>query len=391
MKTSRIVLLIALFIAAIGPWGQSVADQRVDATYTSETTGSVISIGSSSNANFDPDNITISETGNYTQEIVTIASEFADLRISFLDRPTSLDLVMADAHAFNSPYGHKYEILLQQVDAKTATLLEFTTYKLQFIEVGYLEMSQPVAGGPAVVLSIYTTEEFLIEQLNWFAANVTIDGESPFLEQTYEHLQPLLDGTSDTTPQLMTDYGTALADWEELGLVSESEWRSPNLGSVVTWDSTWEVPFNRTDIIETIEGGLDSIMLITPDMDGEIVISIGSTAENADTPQGWINRWTSEEFTGNLAGSYPLTLLAVTSSENTAAVMYEKTSQWGHTYVVSYEAYLTDEGTVIATRTTATREDFGGIYNLSRTSVTVDGGAYPRAWTADEIEAVFAD
>ena len=388
MKTLRSCWFVLLLAFTMVPTQSNVVAQADDTTYTSEKTGRVIDIGNSGEAKFDLEGTFTDESIGFYQENIAIARGSSTFFVAFTSDKLTPQAWESNSSAFNAPDSMVYQILYQEMGPVSSSTLTRSWYRLQFTEVTYSEYQLQGIDEDPIALAVYASETTLVDDLQWAVENITVDGERPLMQTDYSHLQPYLDGTSGVEPRVVIDYITDVSDWEELGLVSETEWVSPQYGTRISWDDSWSVMFAKGDAIVSFEDDIDSISLTTAELDAEVYVSVLDPTPERSTPQDWIDRWTSSEFLTQTGGQRSLTVIDSQVSDTTASVIVLATTWYGDEYIVIYDVYVPQDGAMIVRRTNATRENMPHAIALTWETLTADGDLIPHSWTIEEIEGL---
>lgn len=189
----------------------------------------------------------------------------------------------------------------------------------------------------------------------------------------------------DSTPEVDDNTTTADLDgWEELGLVSDSEWESPTIGSVVTWDTvTWEFPTDYEEAI-MVNGaeGYDVLTLQTTDGLGYVYITVEE--DTGTSPADLTAYWMSPEYADSFTNE--ITLFETATTANTASVVYETTNTADQPLFVVVEATFMDDGTLVFSQISAAPETIHDVYGQYLEGVEVNGVALDTTWTVEEVQ-----
>ena len=177
-------------------------------------------------------------------------------------------------------------------------------------------------------------------------------------------------------------------DWSEMGLVSDTEWHSPNSDITFDWDADqWRFAAHEQDAIQ-IGDGYTSLKLITLDGRGELVLS--SDTNGVSLNQAF-NAIRSGGFTQDLAGdSKPLTLLDSYSDGTTASAIFLSSDTDGETVLI-VDIYELPNGHLILSIVAAKADDIADVYRAVWDGVRSGGEYYPLTWTIEDIEALEID
>lgn len=193
-------------------------------------------------------------------------------------------------------------------------------------------------------------------------------------------------GTGDGTEEDVSDDSTAEAaegDWDSMGLVSETEWVSPNYDISVTWDdATWLFPEDYEYAIFLGEDPIyDSLTLETVDGLGYVFV----TVEEADgtTPDSQVEFWESPDYAERFEGEFEV--VESSSTADTAAIVYETVNNADQPLYVVLTATFMDDGTIVYSQVSAAPETIQDVYGQYVDGVEFDGGPLNMTYTVDDI------
>ena len=200
--------------------------------------------------------------------------------------------------------------------------------------------------------------------------------------QTGEDDDPASDGTrGDTTVREDIENETETGQtgpqvdpesFEELGLVEEGLYESPQHGVEVTWDESLLFAGDLTDpIISEAATGRDSIVLqIATGPLGLYYVDIVPAA--SDDPESFAEYWASDEYLGDIGGEL---LMFDTSRSGSAAVLTREYLEDGSPIISMREVSCGGEGcdVLVVARVFSMEADFGDVFSTVRRSVEADG------------------
>lgn len=194
------------------------------------------------------------------------------------------------------------------------------------------------------------------------------------------------DGDVSTPETGNTDTGTDAADWESLGLVLESEWVSPSVGTTISWDTvTWEFPRDYESAIYIGEDGTyDVITLQTTDGLGYIFVTVEGAGDY--TPRDLVSYWTSPDYAATFEKD--ITVLDSSSTATTASVVYETTNARDQSLVVVVEASFLEDGTIVFSQISAAPETIHDVYGQAITGIEANGAPLEATWTVEDIQEI---
>ena len=109
---------------------------------------------------------------------------------------------------------------------------------------------------------VQSADSPLADDVAWAQENITLDGASLVSPPQADVIQSAVDGTSGVTPRTVEGYTSTLADWTDQGLVSDTQWISPNTGTAVAWnDAEWQFPYNDSDTVNIDPNGVDRVQI----------------------------------------------------------------------------------------------------------------------------------
>lgn len=176
------------------------------------------------------------------------------------------------------------------------------------------------------------------------------------------------------------------ADWDALGLISDTEWESPTYGNVVTWDAaTWEFPLDfEQAIVVNEDPPYDVITLQTTDGLGYVYLTVDQAYDS--TPSSLIEYWTSEDYAAQIPGG--ISVLETGTTMNSATMVYESTNSIDQPLVVVMEATFLDDGQVVFSQISAAPDTIHEVYEQYADGVEVDGAPLELTFTVEDIRDI---
>lgn len=197
-------------------------------------------------------------------------------------------------------------------------------------------------------------------------------------------------GNTLTTP---TDDGEADdstpvsgGDWDAMGLISDTEWESPNHGNVVNWDaSMWEFPpdFEHAIVVNE-DPPYDILTLQTVDGLGYVYITVDLAYES--TPSSMIDYWTSDDYAEQI--STGVTVLETGTTANSATLVYETTNSIDQPLTVVMEATFLDDGGIVFSQISAAPDTIHDVYAQYVEGVEIDGAPLEMTFTVEDIQDI---
>lgn len=190
-----------------------------------------------------------------------------------------------------------------------------------------------------------------------------------------------LNNPSDEEDEVSTP--VAGADWDDMGLISDSEWESPSHGNVVTWDAaTWEFPLDYEHAIVVNEDpAYDIITLQTTDGLGYVYITVDLQYES--TPTSLIEYWTSDDYSAQITNG--VTVVETGTTATSATLVYETTNTIDQPLVVVLEATFLEDGGIIFSQISGAPETIGEVYEQFVDDVEFDGAPIETTFTVEDI------
>lgn len=178
---------------------------------------------------------------------------------------------------------------------------------------------------------------------------------------------------------------TASPDWANLGLVSDTEWHSPNSQTSFSWDGDlWTFPSDQAGAIQ-VDDVSTYLTLKTTTGNGEVILG---TDVGGIPIEDWYAFLISDEWAELQAeDGQPFTLLDHYKDNTTASVILLHHTENGD-LVVIIDVYENEEGVTLLTEISATLEDIAEVYTSVWDGVQANGDYYPLTWTIDDIESL---
>jgi hypothetical protein len=174
------------------------------------------------------------------------------------------------------------------------------------------------------------------------------------------------------------------SEWEPLGLVSDTEWVSPNFQTSVTWDGgMWLFPADNEVAIVIREQPViyETLALRSVDHDIHMFVTILDTATS--TPDSQADYFESEAYLDQF--DTDVTIIEISTTENTAAVVYREVQADGDVIIGVRTATFMDDDTIITTQIYGTPENIEVVYGEFLTGVQVNGAPLELNYTPEEI------
>ncbi|MGC4106473.1 MAG: hypothetical protein QM753_08980 [Thermomicrobiales bacterium] len=189
---------------------------------------------------------------------------------------------------------------------------------------------------------------------------------------------------------------TGASDFEDLGVVGEGEYESPQYGIPVEWTDAWLVDESLDEpVISDTGSGTDQIGLIRAESDGAETYGALSVrffeAGSSDTPESVVEYWTSKDYLNGGAGDGSTVLLQdATKTEGSVVLISELDN--GDTLVQYLSVFFLDRGkTAVMIEFYSTDASIADAYADVEDGITVDGQPILTLFDARDIEDALAD
>lgn len=386
--TRWLLCLLTIFSGALSAQGNA-ASQASENSYTSDMTGLTIDLGTSGEARFDPTGHGVYEDAGASQEDVMVRLGNSSIYVSFFEGDISPEeWETGSTELFAAEY-FKYEFLGGDITIDQSWSLYRATYMLQFTELQYNEFTLAAYGEYHFSVLVYSTEDRLAGDLAWIADNLRIDGSPIVMQGNDEAAQQAIEGVGGFSPKVISPPEAVTGAWPELGLQSDQSWTSPQHDISVEWTTGWKFPSTlRTAIGVNEETTQDTLILVTPDNNGEAWIIFIEASPPFATPQDWLDRWTSDEWISSVASYYRLTVIDTVVTGNTASVILRGEAKYGDPIVFIYTVSIADDGTTTIVNIRATPDHIGSVYKQFSNEVTIDGEPPVVAWPLEDIQGL---
>jgi hypothetical protein len=185
------------------------------------------------------------------------------------------------------------------------------------------------------------------------------------------------------------------ADPEDLGLVDDGEYESPQFGYAVEWSRDWDLDtYYEEPLISDEEIVQDRLYLIWTGVDGEeaYVIITGQEASRGGVDED-VAEWTDPDYIEEQwEEGLEVEAILDDSSGNTGAVLFSlvDTENDDAQYFIMYAAVELDDGSMIYVTFTVFEDYFENAY-LGAADLLVDGESVLNFLAWDDIEEAIAD
>lgn len=387
-------ILFAVFILSASLVSGSIPVSAQETIATSTLSGLVVDIGTSGDGSFVDTSPEPYDDWGYLQEDFLIIMDKGEIHISFAQGDVTTESWFTDSHQNLAQEFDAYSVLDEAVEPEQGWALTRETYWLHYDLVTYFEFYFEDVSDVSLGVAIHTTDANIIEYVEWTQQNILIGGDPVGMLAEVDHLEPLVSGTASIEPRQIPGFTSSVADWEAQGLLSETEWMSPNNETSISWDETyWQFPFHRNNAIATDSATTeDVITLVTPDGNGHAFV-YASANPPGYSPQDWENWWSSDEYMAGMLGANNeiASLVDHASTDTTAGAIIYFVNDFGHAFVTITDVYIDDSGTAVTVFLTATPDDIANVYADYWDGVQSNGDFYPLTWSIEEIQAIEID
>ena len=417
MTTLALLLSPAHYVAA--------QPDETDSSFTSALSGAVIDLGSSGEITFLPQEYEISRGRLVSEEYIWFTYGWSNFELVLIggenDAAEYSDLTIANMFAFYD----RFEIVAEEITISHAWFIAHAEYQGSPMVVSY-DFQLDALGEVDLVVMQFTDANELATDLAFVQAEVTIGGnpmlpdvDGPLLQSLVTDSEPTtatpdasaepsigslrvrarLAGTvgtpgvdvSSPTPTIEATVhsadGSATAvtgrDWESMGLVSDTEWVSPSLGTILEWDgAVWAFPIDyEYAIYINDDPAYESVTLETTDGLGYVFVTVEEVGQT--TPASLAEWWASPGY--EMTFEAGITTVEISTSESTASIVYETVNTLNEPlYVVLTATFLAD-GTLVYSQISAAPDTIHEVYGQYVNGVQVNGAPVELTYTVDEI------
>ena len=191
--------------------------------------------------------------------------------------------------------------------------------------------------------------------------NITIDGDELFEQYTTDTLPEL-----DVEPEPSSDEADA-PNLEDLGVIAEGEYVSPQFDTEATWTSRWEVV--ETNLYSNEETLVDNIELTDPKANS---FQLSLLVSNDETPEEYVERLLEARNDADDSGE--VEIIGQGDVEDRSFVIYITTIQDTVTYVYSEIGYYDeDDEVLIKTEIFAEPDSAQSVFDRVQKDIEIDG------------------
>lgn len=400
MKSIVRVLIAFLFavtsIGTIAPAGlaQTNEPDPASSTFDSPLGDVTIDLGDSGEAVFDPTRYYASEryeyeNTSYLQEDIGIEIGNSFVFITFLDGDVTPESWNQESLEVLPTYYNNLTLLGMNATEESSWMLTSGDEFLDITTASYSEFYEDMFEFRKLTVDVRALPSELIPTIQWIQSNITVDGEFILADADLSGIQAMLDGTSSIDPVELELPHSAISDWTDLGLESESRWVVPATGDVVTWDThAMVLPMHKEEIVLELQfPDQSSLWLTAPDTSSMVYVNIDTSLTVDRLP----NVNDDFEDSGFLEDRY-----------YTAPALDTRLTEDSFTAVVSYDAgypadvyrllhYFTlSDGRVGAFIITGTMDSLADDYFAAISAISINGELVAPAYSEADLNAISA-
>lgn len=439
-----IKLIRVLLVAVIGmsaALGTAVAQKTQSPTeVTSEVGSHEFVLKDGSNGEFLHEQYSIRQFPGNTEEYIWFTNNSANYEVVLVENKDQTAESYSEITLGNmEDFYDSWELVEQKTDDQTGMFIGHATYGDHPLIVFYY-YQQGLFDGVSVVYMQFSSPNYFASDLEWAQENFSVDGENILADLDAAELESVAEGDAAPTEEATAESGTTRTSprdrvkrttateepteeateeatseatkragrttrgtsetpeatagtidsrWADLGVVSDSEWESPQYGTTITWDtSTWVFPndFDRAVIVNE-ERKYDTLTLETVDNLGYVFVTI-DTAEGLTT-EGLVEWYTSAEYAETW--NNPIEILDSKVTDTTASVVILTTNNRDQDLLVIMDFELLDDGTGVWSQISAAPDKLGEVLDRYSTGVQANGEPINLSWTPEEIDALGAN
>jgi hypothetical protein len=217
--------------------------------------------------------------------------------------------------------------------------------------------------------------------------NISTSGGANLPERDEEDAQEAISNETETG---RGGQGADLADFEDLGLVDEGEYVSPQFDVEITWDDTWVFASTFEEpITSDEEAGVDTMTVSWTGEGGSSIFITVADSGGEVTPEALADYRASDEYVGEDGE----VLLNDTSRSGAGAVLIRGFLEDGTEVLVLREAMCADAqcDSLAISMMVGEPNSFPDAYADARSDIEVDGERLIGVFSAREIEAGIND
>lgn len=390
----RMMCVVAFLVAGVvGSPGLTAAAAQSSGIYVSQMTGAEVD-ATGSWTYLDE----LTDAGS-DYEFVGLQSDFSIAAVAFFPGSANLELAR---DAFLDGFASEQDLIPIDRGAYGQVSYSLDLASVDGIEMGVFTVFQGSLLEGYAVLSVYMAPiSFFASGMSSAQDSITLDGTPLFEGVDPAGLQDLLEpnagasgGQTDVSPPVENEsetgrggQGTDLSDYEELGLVSESEYVSPQHDVEVVWDDNWYFDDSADDPISSdASSGFDSIS-ITWTGEAYVVTYIDILESEGFAPEDYVEYWLSDEFASTVLDA-DAEILLEESSDSSGAVLYRDYLEDGTEISMLREATCLDRrcDLMATTMMIGLPETFGDAYADAEDGIEVDGDALFTTFSSRQID-----
>lgn len=360
-------------------------------TFQMPESGIVIDIGDSGEAEIISESYNASDFGAYTQEDLFIAHGENAIGVSVAHGDVTPELWDQDGFdLLGASYPGGAEILGRAGDEASSWFLLRGTYSPGMSEALYSDFQLSPDTDFHISVGVFGDEATLVSSIEWARANLTVRGEPVFAAANIDEIEAMLAGTSNVEPIPLAASSPPALVFEDKGLVSETEWVSPNYGVSVTWDEElWKFPMGDPYAIMFLNEDEYWLNLYTSFDDGQLQVLVASNVDDR-TAADWELRWNEPEWLegGGFAPDVPASL----SDESTVGIILVIPGGFGgEELIMVRQGIVRNDGVFVMVSVIAETGNIGQVYSDAIEGLQIDGQAWQPSWTVEELEEIIGN
>lgn len=417
----RLVMVLVLICVAL-PEAPALAQPSTGGSrYVSKITGDAVDLGDSGSIAFAPEYEELIESEVHREEYLGFTTWWSVYVIGFIEGPiTVFDLRQATTATMRQGFD-SFEILAESQTADHSWFLASLESDGTNLRV-YYEHQLNAFGDVGFVFIQYSDEANMVNDFSFVQQEVTVN-ESPILEHTDpQRLVTALAGQSETVgndsdaslleTMLQTEsnenrdadvLSTLISgsqndepeappyeEWQDEGLVSESEWVSPLYGTSIGWNpAVWQFPYEYPHAYRTYDDPpYDGISLVSVADGVWVDFNVHNTGSYL-TRQSYLDWWLTAEYASDYTGGFEILDSKLTDS--TVAVVAQVSDRQGRPMLLVMTASFLPDGKVVQSQLYVYPGQLAPAYGQLVSSITVNGSPLEFAWSTQELEAMPID
>lgn len=245
-----------------------------------------------------------------------------------------------------------------------------------------------ISDGEWVRIFLRNTPELIAGSYTQFMNSVQINGEELPVMWTQDELEEMFPpstvaDTADSAPE-----NDELAEWADLGLVSETQWNVPGYDIVVTWDGE-DVSFSTYRSQAITDAPRIRLNAQSPTYFNTLeVFTIPNSSDGTSTTEYLEALQTSEQYIAERSLNYPA--LGSTRNDNAVSVVHSHTPFTGDLVIDVFITWQISDDVWAAVIIRDEPANIASTYELFINSVEVNGEAIPNLWTQQQLDEMLS-